>query len=93
MRYIQGLSCAFTFKIGEYRFNSGNNAYNAISIWKIDEYADEDKIMQENTRIMTILQANAPCYHTRAMRKNYLRPVICSSQRSNHQHSEQYTEC
>ena len=37
MRYIQGLSHALTFKIGEYRFNSGNNAFNAISIWKIDE--------------------------------------------------------
>jgi len=30
---------AFSFKIGEYRFNSGNNSYNAISIWKIDEQA------------------------------------------------------
>ena len=45
MRYIQGLSHAFSFKIGEYRFNSGNNAFNAISIWKIDEQADEVMIL------------------------------------------------
>jgi len=63
---------AFPFKIGEYRFNSGNNAFNAISIWKIDEHANEDKVVQENTRIVTELQADAPHYHTRAMRKNYL---------------------
>jgi hypothetical protein len=73
MRYIQGLSRAFSFKIGEYRFNSGNNSYNAISIWKIDEQADEMTILQENTRIISELQADSPRYHTRAMRKNYLR--------------------
>ena len=73
MRYIQGLPHAFPFKIGEYRFNSGNNAFNAISIWKIDEHANEDKVVQENTRIVTELQADAPHYHTRVMRKNYLR--------------------
>ena len=60
MRYIQGLSHAFSFRIGEYRFNSGNNAFNAISIWKIDEYANEDMVIQENTRIVTKLQAEAP---------------------------------
>src|SRR3954453_1950355 len=69
MRYIQGLPRAFSFKIVEYRFNSGNNSFNTISIWKIDEYADE---LQENTRIVSELQADAPRYHTRAMRINYL---------------------
>jgi hypothetical protein len=64
MRYIQSLSCAFPFKIGEYRFNSGNNTFNAISIWKIDEHANEDKVVQENTWIVTELQADAPRYHT-----------------------------
>src|ERR1700722_1479599 len=73
MRYIQGLSHALTFKIGEYRFNSGNNAFNAISIWKIDEQADETRILQENKRIISELQADAPRYHTRTMRINYLR--------------------
>ncbi|RHZ55995.1 hypothetical protein Glove_407g10 [Diversispora epigaea] len=53
MRYVQGLSRAFSFKIGEYRFNSGNNAYNAISIWKVDEQADEITILQKNKRIIT----------------------------------------
>ncbi|PKK75507.1 hypothetical protein RhiirC2_708088 [Rhizophagus irregularis] len=51
MRYIQGLSHAFTYEIGEYRFNSGNNAFNAILIWKIDKQATEIKILQENKRI------------------------------------------
>ena len=73
MRYIQGLPYAFSFKIGEYRFNSGNNSYNAISIWKIDEQADEMITLQENTRIVSELQADASRYHTRAMRVNYLR--------------------
>ncbi|CAB5180640.1 unnamed protein product [Rhizophagus irregularis] len=73
MRYIQGLSHAFSFKIGEYRFSSGNNAFNAISIWKVDEHVNEDLIIQENTRIVMELQADAPRYHTRAMRINYLR--------------------
>ncbi|CAG8844731.1 18720_t:CDS:2, partial [Gigaspora margarita] len=72
MRYIQGLPCAFTFKIGEYRFSTGNNAFNAISIWKIDEEANEEKILQENKRIISELQEDAPRYHTRAMRINYL---------------------
>ncbi|UZO26658.1 uncharacterized protein OCT59_018872 [Rhizophagus irregularis] len=71
MRYIQGLFYAFSFKIGEYRFNSGNNSFNAISIWKIDEQADEMTTLQENTRIVSELQTNAPHYHTRAMRINY----------------------
>src|SRR5256885_14550240 len=71
MRYIQGLSHAFSFKIGEYRFNSGNNSFNAIFIWKIDEQADEMTTLQENTRIVSELQADAPRYHTRAMRINY----------------------
>ncbi len=64
MRYIQNLSSAFTFKVEEYQFNSGNNAFNAISIWKIDKQADEIKILQENKRIISILQADAPRYHT-----------------------------
>ena len=61
------------FKIGEYRFSSGNNAFNAISIWKVDEHVNEDLIIQENTQIVMELQADAPRYHTRAMRINYLR--------------------
>src|ERR1041384_2689417 len=73
MCYIQGLPHVFSFKIGEYRFNSGNNSYNAISIWKIDEQADEVVTLQENTQIVNELQANAPRYHTRTMRVNYLR--------------------
>ncbi|UZO22624.1 uncharacterized protein OCT59_014982 [Rhizophagus irregularis] len=73
MRYIQDLPHAFSFKIGEYRFSSGNNAFNAISIWKVDEHVNEDLIIQENTRIVMELQANAPHYYTRAMRINYLR--------------------
>src|SRR5438034_11734183 len=50
-----------------------NNSFNAISIWKIDEQADEMIIFQENTWIVSELQADAPYYHTRAMRINYLR--------------------
>uniref|UniRef100_U9SMV1 Uncharacterized protein n=1 Tax=Rhizophagus irregularis (strain DAOM 181602 / DAOM 197198 / MUCL 43194) TaxID=747089 RepID=U9SMV1_RHIID len=44
-----------------------------ISIWKIDEDANESIILQEHTRIITELQADAPRYHTRTMRMNYLR--------------------
>src|SRR6266498_3633609 len=72
MCYIQGLSHAFSFKIGEYRFNSGNNSFNAISIWKIDEQAIEMLVLQENMRIVNKLQADAPHYYTRAIRINYL---------------------
>ncbi|CAG8853766.1 36088_t:CDS:1, partial [Gigaspora margarita] len=68
-----GLSQAFLFKIGEYRYSSGNNAYNTISIWKINENIDETKMLQENTRIIEELKKNAPCYHTRAMRIKYFR--------------------
>src|SRR6266542_6555815 len=75
MRYIQGLSYTFSFTIGEYQFNSGNNAFNAISIWKIDEQANEMMILQENKRIVNELQADAPHYHTQTMRINYL--YIC----------------
>ena len=64
MRYIQDLSHAFPFKIREYRFNSGNNSFNAISIWKIDEQANEMLMLQENMRIVNKLQADAPRYHT-----------------------------
>ncbi|CAG8637424.1 696_t:CDS:2, partial [Gigaspora rosea] len=62
---------AFTFKLGEFRFNSGNNAYNTVSIWKIDEGADETTIMQRNTNIVNELQAHSSHYHTPTMRKNY----------------------
>jgi hypothetical protein len=48
MRYIQGLPHAFSFKIEEYRFNSKNNAFNAISIWKIDKHVNENVLIQEN---------------------------------------------
>ena len=73
MRYIQGLHHAFSFKIGEYRFNSGNYAFNAISIWKIDEHVNENMMIQKNAQIVRELQANAPHYHTRTMWINYLR--------------------
>src|SRR6266540_392748 len=73
MRYIQNLSHAFSFKIGEYRFNSGNNTFNAISIWKIDDQADEVTMLQENQRIVSELQADTPRFHIRAMRINYTR--------------------
>ena len=73
MHYIQGLTHAFSFKIGEYWFNSGNNSFHAISIWKIDKNTDEITTLQENTRIMSELQADAPRYHTRAMWINYQR--------------------
>ncbi|CAG8547306.1 20451_t:CDS:2 [Gigaspora rosea] len=72
MHYVQGLSRAFTFKLGEFRFNSGNNAFNAISIWKIDSNADETTLMQQNTNIVNELQVKAPHYHTRAMKASYL---------------------
>ncbi|GET04088.1 uncharacterized protein LOC105326236 [Rhizophagus clarus] len=68
-----GLFHAFSFKIGEYRFNSGNNSFNAISIWKIDKQADEMTTLQENSRIASELQTEASRYHTRAMRINYQR--------------------
>ncbi|CAG8652847.1 6683_t:CDS:1, partial [Scutellospora calospora] len=32
----------------EYRFNTRNNAFNTISIWKIDEEANEEEIIKEN---------------------------------------------
>ena len=70
MRYIQNLSHAFSFKIGECRFNSGNNSFNAISIWKIDGQVNEITILQENTRIVSELQADASHFHTRTMRIN-----------------------
>jgi len=73
MRYIQGLSRAFSFTIGEYQFNSRNNVFNTISIWKIDEQVNEMMILQENKWIVNELQADAPHYHTRTMRINYLR--------------------
>ena len=73
MCYIQGLTHAFSFKIGEYRFNLGNNAFNAISIWKIDKHANEEIIIQENARIVSELQSEAPRYHTQTMQTNYLR--------------------
>ena len=59
MHYVQELSRAFTFKLGEFRFNSGNNAFNAISIWKIDSNADETTLMQQNTNIVNKLQVKA----------------------------------
>jgi len=64
MRYIQNLSHAFSFKIGEYRFNSSNNTFNAISIWKIDDQADEVTMLQENQRIVSELQADASQFYT-----------------------------
>ncbi|RIB02583.1 hypothetical protein C2G38_2049946 [Gigaspora rosea] len=32
LQFIQGLSQAFTFRIGEYRYNSGNGTYNSIFV-------------------------------------------------------------
>ena len=61
MRYIQGLPHAFSFKIGEYRFNSGNSAFNAISIWKIDEHANEEIMIQEFFSPPTILYSPSYC--------------------------------
>ncbi|CAG8802429.1 1246_t:CDS:2, partial [Gigaspora margarita] len=72
MRYIQGLSRTFTFKVEEYRFNSGNNTFNAISVWKIDDNADKTIMIQKNSYIVNELQENALYYNTRAMRINYL---------------------
>ena len=62
-------------------------------IWKIDELVNEDVVIQENTRIVTELQADAPRYHTRAMQINYLRTCDLLLPKASHQHSEQYTEC
>ncbi|CAG8523511.1 4076_t:CDS:2, partial [Scutellospora calospora] len=73
LRYIQGIAYAFPFKAGECRLNSGNNVFNTVSVWKIDDDADETTILRKNTSIINNLQINAPKYHTRAMRINYLR--------------------
>ncbi|CAG8775670.1 670_t:CDS:2, partial [Gigaspora rosea] len=73
LRYIQGLTYAFLFKASECRLNSGNNAFNTVSVWKIDDDANETTILRKNTSIINNLQINAPKYHTRAMRINYLR--------------------
>ncbi|CAG8839508.1 23352_t:CDS:2, partial [Gigaspora margarita] len=73
LRYIQGLAYAFPFKVGECRLTSGNNAFNTISVWKIDDDADETTMLQKNTSIINNLQTNAPKYHTRAMKIGYLR--------------------
>ncbi|RIB16174.1 hypothetical protein C2G38_2190702 [Gigaspora rosea] len=72
LRFIQGLSQAFTFRIGEYRYNSGNGTYNSIFVWKVEEGASEAKLVQETTRITSELQNDVPQYHTRIMRANYL---------------------
>ncbi|CAG8442551.1 3551_t:CDS:2 [Scutellospora calospora] len=72
LHFIQGLSQVFTFKIREYCYSSGNNAYNVISIWKIDENATQSKIVQEMTRITRELQNEASLYHTHIMRANFM---------------------
>ncbi|CAG8790042.1 3154_t:CDS:2, partial [Gigaspora margarita] len=61
-----------TDPVGEYRFNSGNNVFNAISVWKIDDNADETIMIQRNSHIVNELQENVLYYNSYAMRINYL---------------------
>ncbi|CAG8457754.1 24796_t:CDS:2 [Gigaspora rosea] len=58
--------------IGEYCYSSRNNAYNVIFIWN-DQNATESEIVQETMRITRELQNEAPLYHSRIMRANFMR--------------------
>ncbi|GES92539.1 hypothetical protein RCL_jg28868.t1 [Rhizophagus clarus] len=47
-------SCIF-LQIIEYRFNSGNYAFNTVSIWKIEEHIEENMTIQKNAQIISKL--------------------------------------
>ena len=70
-RFIEGLSLAFLFKVGVYKYHHGT-AQNLIYIWRINPEDNETEIVNKNYEIRTKLKAQLKIFHTRAMKKELI---------------------
>lgn len=58
-------------KFGIFRYSSGNNAFNACFLWRVDESLNNEEIMNKSYTICNRLKSEMPTYHTRFMRKQF----------------------
>ncbi|CAG8849443.1 18073_t:CDS:2, partial [Racocetra persica] len=54
----------FIFKVGVYTYHHGN-VCNTTHVWRIDEEASEEEIVDQHYKIRTDLKKYLPTYHIR----------------------------
>ncbi|GBC04961.1 hypothetical protein RclHR1_05970018 [Rhizophagus clarus] len=59
------------YKFGIFCYSSGNNAFHACFLWRVDENLDEEEITSKSYVICDRLKYVMPTYHTQFMRTQF----------------------
>lgn len=61
-------------------FSTGNNLGSHNFIWRISPNVEEADAVAKNTEVIQLLKQELPSYHTRAMRRSFIRKasLICN---------------
>ena len=62
------------FKVGKYTYHHGN-IQNSVYLWRIDNNANEEELVNKHYEIRNNLKQTLQVYHTRVMRKEFLDTV------------------
>uniref|UniRef100_U9SFI0 Uncharacterized protein n=1 Tax=Rhizophagus irregularis (strain DAOM 181602 / DAOM 197198 / MUCL 43194) TaxID=747089 RepID=U9SFI0_RHIID len=69
--FIHNLPENMCQKFGIFRYSSGNNAFNACFLWRVDESLNNEEIMNKSYTICNCLKSEMPTYHIQFMRKQF----------------------
>ncbi|PKC16320.1 hypothetical protein RhiirA5_407138, partial [Rhizophagus irregularis] len=69
--FIHNLPENMCQKFGIFRYSSGNNAFNACFLWRVDESLNNEEIMNKSYTICNRLKSEMPTYHIQFMRKQF----------------------
>jgi len=92
--FIQNLPENVRHKFGSFRYSSGNNAFHACFLWRIDENLKDEEVTSKCCAISNHLKSEMPTYHTRFMRTKFKNKVdlILGVPTKNHQIRALYQE-
>jgi hypothetical protein len=92
--FIQNLPENIGHKFGIFRYSSGNNAFHACFLWRVDENLNEEEVTSKSYAICNQLKNEMPVYHTRFMRTQFKNKadLILGMPTKNHQIRTLYQE-
>ncbi|CAB4431161.1 unnamed protein product [Rhizophagus irregularis] len=92
--FIQNIPDNIHCKFGIFRYSSGNNAFHACFLWRVDENLSDEEIINKSYVICNRLKSDMPIYHTRFMRTQFKNKanLILGMPTKNHQIRTLYQE-
>lgn len=78
--YLDHLKSGLPYKCMHLTFSTGNNLGSHNFIWRISPNVEEADAVAKNTEVIQLLKQELPSYHTRAMRRSFIRKasLICN---------------